>query len=78
MTPAEAQSISVQSSLLATVVYHRSESILVLEFRDGASYQYFDVPAEIYTGLLAAESKGSYFNSQIRDCFQYLQVSRSR
>lgn len=78
MTPAGTPSIPVQSSLLASVRYRPLVSILELEFCDGATYQYFDVPAAIYTGLLAAESKGNYFNGQIRGLYQYILLNRPR
>lgn len=34
-------------------------------------YTYYDVPDEIYFGLLEAESKGRYFAAHIRDRFDY-------
>jgi hypothetical protein len=33
-----------------------------VEFRDGTTYQYADVPVETYHDLLQADSKGAYFN----------------
>lgn len=33
----------------------------------GGVYQYFDVPAEVHRGLMAAESHGRYFNQHVRD-----------
>ncbi len=68
--------VPVDSTLLARVTYHSSKSILDLEFCDGAIYRYFAVPEAIYRGLLAADSKGSYFNRQIRDCFRYARLRR--
>lgn len=64
--------VPVDSTLLASVAFNHSQSILDLEFRDGAIYRYFAVPAAIHHGLLAADSKGSYFNRQIRGCFRYV------
>ena len=29
--------------------------------------QYFDVPAEVYRGLMGAESHGRYFNQAVRN-----------
>jgi hypothetical protein len=78
MTLAQAPSIPVQSSLLANVRYNHDESILQLEFCDGAIYQYFDVPAEIYTSLLTAESKGNYFNHRIRGHFRHVLLRCAR
>ena len=39
-----------------------------------AIYQYLEVPSTIYTELLAAESKGQYFNSEIRDAYGFVRV----
>jgi KTSC domain-containing protein len=63
--------IAVESTTLATVGYDDASSILQLEFRSGANYQYFEVPATAYQGLLDAPSKGSYFNQSIRGHFRY-------
>ena len=71
MTLHEIAPIAVNSTLLRSVSFDVGPSILELEFRDGALYRYFDVPETIYTGLLAADSKGSYFNRWIRSCFRY-------
>jgi hypothetical protein len=78
ITLAEAPFIPVQSSLLTNVAYASGESILQLEFRNGAIYQFFDVPQEIYTCLLAAESKGNYFNRRIRSRFRHALLRPAR
>lgn len=61
---------TVESSVVASVAYS-SEAILELTFCHGARYQYFAVPAPVVEGLLAAPSKGAYFNRHIRDHFPY-------
>jgi len=71
MTLQQIVPVAVNSTRLRSVSYDIALSILDLEFRDGALYRYFDVPETIYTGLIAAESKGSYFNRSIRPCFPY-------
>ena len=71
-------SVSVNSTLLTSVAFNVDESILELEFRDGACYRYFAVPAAIYEGLLTADSKGTYFNHRIRTCFRYALIRRPR
>jgi hypothetical protein len=70
--------IPVKSTLLASVTYVTGESQLRLEFCDGAIYVYLAVPEDIYNGLLAADSKGSYFNRHIRNCFRHTRVRRSQ
>ena len=78
MTPTQAGPLAVDSSLLASVFYQGSESVLQLEFRDGAIYHYFDVPLDVYDYLIAADSKGAYFNSRIRGRFRHLRLRRPR
>jgi hypothetical protein len=76
MTLTEAGPVPVNSTLLASVTYDVGESILQLEFCDGAIYRYVAVPAAIHKGLLAADSKGSYFNLHIRSRFRYTRFRR--
>lgn len=68
--------VPVESSVLAAARYSRRERSLYLRFRSGAVYRYFDFPRDQYSEFLVADSKGQYFNCQIRDCFQCQQVGR--
>jgi KTSC domain len=62
---------AAESTTLATVGYDNASSMLQLEFRSRAVYQYFGVPAPVHEGLLDAPSKGNYFNRVIRGHFPY-------
>jgi hypothetical protein len=53
---------AVDSSTMRSVGYEARSRILEIEFNSGAVYQYVGVPARTYQQLLAAESKGRYFN----------------
>jgi len=66
--------VSVESSLLSSVTYS-SSATLQLHFRKGAIYQYFAVPPAVFEALLAAESKGAFFNRHIRDRFQHQRLA---
>jgi len=57
----------VRSSALPSVGYDEDQQALEIEFTNGAVYRYFDVPAEVYRGLMAAESHGRYFHQHVRD-----------
>lgn len=61
----------VESTTLATVAYDEARGLLQLEFCSRAMYQYFGVPAAVHEGLLAASSKGGYFNRFIRGRYPY-------
>ena len=65
----------VNSSSLASVGYSPEVSTLEIEFHHGASYQYFAVPQHIFDGLLAAASKGAYFNEHIKDRYPFRLLS---
>jgi KTSC domain len=65
---------TVESSTLTTVGYDPVRLLLRLEFRSGAVYCYFRVPSTIYQALLAASSKGTYFNRHIRGYFSYIKL----
>ena len=62
---------AVESTTLLTVSYDEAQALLQPEFCSGAVYQYFRVPAEVHQSLLAAPSKGRYFNQAIRGHFPY-------
>jgi len=64
----------VVSATLSTVVYDSTRNLLQLEFRSRAVYRYFGIPAAVQEALLAAPSKGSYFNRAIRGRYAYIRV----
>jgi hypothetical protein len=65
----------VQSSALARVSYDDATHTLCATFREtGRTYVYQNVPAEIYDGLMGADSLGNYFNACIRDHFPFREV----
>lgn len=49
--------------------HNRSRRLLQLAFRSGSIYQYTGVPPHPFAELPEADSKGEYFNRNIRNCF---------
>jgi KTSC domain len=74
MSSPHAGALPVASSLLASVDYDAGAFVLQLQFRSGAFYRYFDVSQSTYQALLAADSKGSFFNSSIKGRFPFALV----
>ena len=72
------QLTTVESSMIYAVGYDKAKHVLEVVFNTGRTYQYGDVPPEVYEGLLNAESKGRYFLANIRDVYEYWQVGRGR
>lgn len=64
----------VTSSNIFSVGYDAADRTLEVEFHGGSIYQYSDVPASVYQGLLDAPSKGSYFHAHIRTTYSYRQL----
>jgi hypothetical protein len=65
----------VESTTVSSVGYDAKAGILELEFCSGAIYQYLGVAAQEYQELLAAPSKGKYFNLHIRDRYPFRRLS---
>ena len=66
--------LAIESTLLLSVSYAPDSSLLEVEFRDGTVYHFFGVPAERFQQLLASDSKGVFFNRQIRNHFCYQRI----
>lgn len=61
----------VESSLIQAVGYDPERRLLEVAFTSGLVYWYAEVPVDVYAALMAAESKGEYFQQHIRDVFAY-------
>jgi hypothetical protein len=68
---------SVESSTLASVGYDETQFLLELEFRSGELYQYVGPSDHVYRDLMTAESKGRFFNQNIRDHFPYVRLRKA-
>jgi hypothetical protein len=67
---------AVESTTMRSVGYDEMAQVLEVEFQSGTVYQYLEIPPAIYKELLEAESKGRYFNSEIRDTYEFIRVDR--
>jgi len=65
-----------KSSVVAGVEYDDESRQLDIRFASGKRYRYFDVPADIYAGLLDAESQGKFFNKEIKDAYRFEEVNQ--
>lgn len=64
----------VESSGLAAVGYSTRLRALEIEFRDGLTYRYLQVPPRIYRELMSAESKAGFYNKKVRGKYRSLRV----
>jgi hypothetical protein len=62
--------IRVNSSAILSVGYDVNSRRMKIQFQQGHSYDFCNVPQNIYDGLMRAASKGVYYNDNIKDRFQ--------
>ena len=61
----------IKSSNIAKTEYDTETKKLVVEFNNGARYEYDEVPHQLYTQFRISESQGKFFNSKIAKSYQY-------
>lgn len=67
-----ADMIFVVSSNIEAIGYDQALSELHIRFsKTGKTYVYQNVPIEFFEQLMAADSKGSFFNRVIKPAFEY-------
>lgn len=62
------------SSVIKYYNYKPEKSTLYITFLSGITYAYKSVPGNIFQMLIAAESKGRYFNHFIKGHFKYSKI----
>lgn len=62
------------SSNILKIKYYEDQYILEVEFQNGGTYQYYDVPITIWENFKAADSKGKYLHEHIKGNYRYSRV----
>lgn len=68
------QMTQVQSSNVDSVGYDATSQELQINFLNGSSYLYLNVPQHEYDNLLQAPSIGSHFNRYIRNQYPHQRI----
>jgi KTSC domain len=63
------------STAIANVEYDHERERLTVTFVTGRVYEYVDVPVEVAASFRSALSKGSFFNSYIRDRYDFCEIT---
>lgn len=59
------------SSTISMARYYPRDQVLTLIYKNGGVYEYEDVPLFYWRGLLDAESKGKFINTNIKRLFKF-------
>ena len=61
----------IDSSNLNKTEYDTATKKMIAEFKNGARYEYNDVPHQKYTEFRMSESQGNFFNKNISKTYPY-------
>lgn len=61
----------VDSSNLQRVGYDPEDRTLAIEFKNGDTYNYEEVPEFVYEELMRSSSLGTYFHQNIRNTYSF-------
>ena len=64
----------VQSSNIVSIGYDEQSQTLEVEFKDGAIYQYYNVPQPLYSELMNSSSVGKFLNQYIKNSYPFARV----
>jgi hypothetical protein len=63
--------MEVESTAIQEIDYDAERAKLLVRFVSGERYVYVGVPGEVHRSFCAAESKGRFFQAEIRDRYPY-------
>ena len=62
------------STVIDDIRYEEDREKLFIRFVDGDEYVYVGVPGEVHRSFVEADSKGRFFQAEIRDQYPYNRV----
>jgi hypothetical protein len=65
---------AMESSSIAAAGYDGEEQVLRVRYIGGGTYDYLEVPEEVYDALLQSSSKGQFVNCEIKPAYPYRRV----
>ena len=66
--------MQVESAAIREIDYDAERSKLLVRFQSGERYVYVGVPGEVHRSFLEADSKGRFFQAEIRDRYPYNRI----
>ncbi|MGA0606005.1 KTSC domain-containing protein [Phenylobacterium sp. VNQ135] len=66
--------MQVESAAIQEIDYDAERAKLLVRFQSGERYVYVGVPGEVHRSFLEADSKGRFFQAEIRDNYPYNRI----
>ena len=66
----------IKSSYIKAIGYDEGDQELRVQFKNGVTWKYFDVPPEAHVSMLLAESTGKFFAKEIKGVFEGRKVGQ--
>jgi hypothetical protein len=63
--------MDVESAAIREIDYDAERAKLLVRFMSGEQYVYVGVPDEVHRSFLEADSKGRFFQAEIRDRYPF-------
>jgi lysyl-tRNA synthetase class 2 len=63
--------MQVESAAIREIDYDAKRAKLLVRFESGERYVYVGVPGEVHRSFVEADSKGRFFQTQIRDRYPF-------
>jgi hypothetical protein len=63
--------MDVESAAIQEIDYDAERAKLLVRFVSGERYVYVGVPGEVHRSFVEADSKGRFFQAEIRDRYPY-------
>jgi len=63
--------MDVDSAAISEIAYDADRAKLLVRFRSGERYVYVGVPHDVHRSFVEADSKGRFFQRQIRDRYPF-------
>jgi len=63
--------MDVESTAIDQIDYDEERTKLLVRFQSGERYVYVGVPGEVHRSFVEADSKGRFFQAQIRDRYPF-------
>ena len=61
----------VDSSFIKAVSFDKDLHVLSVRLKSGAVYNFKDVTKDVYKDLVASQSKGKFFNKNLKDQYEW-------